>query len=266
MPTIEIIKHLLPRGRAWRLTVDRVLKKWISGIVYPAASGKTIADEAWAESHPLTTTHLPDWEHQFNLSGSGSDTVRRTSLDAAWKATGGQSPYYIQSIIQAAGFTNCYVHEWWEGSGPPYVRRDPRLYTTLPLIGTYQCTPTDQDGPQCCEQIDANGDAFDQPQCNAFLANYPGYLVNKRLTDEAPPPVPDDPTKWPFFIYIAGETFPDPAQIDMTRLSELEDLLLKICPTQNWIVLMVVGFDPGAAGFFQWDAGNGWDGSQWINT
>ncbi len=51
--------------------------------------------------------------------------------------------------------------------------------------------------------------------------------------------VPNDPAKWPYFLYIGGETFGDMAQVDPNRRDEFEALCLKICPTQQWLGVLV---------------------------
>lgn len=225
MSFVRTFEHLLPDAAAWRLWVGKRLRQFFEGLTGAPQAAREFVDDVYDDLFPSTTRALPLWEQQFALGGSTDDAVRRQKLDAAWKATGGQSPQYLQDVIQAAGF-DLYIHEWWS-SGPPYVARDPRLYTTRPLIGTVQC-----------------GEAFAQcgerdAQCNAFLANDPGYLVNLDLTPRPPPPVPDDPDTWPYFLYFGGAVFGDIAYVPAARRAELEELLLRLCPTQHWIVLLV---------------------------
>jgi len=51
--------------------------------------------------------------------------------------------------------------------------------------------------------------------------------------------VPNDPSKWPYFLYIGGETFGGIAQVDPRRKDEFEALCLKICPAQQWLGVLV---------------------------
>lgn len=247
----RIFQHLLPDAAAWRLTVTKTLRKFFEGLSGPPEDAREFVDLVFEDAFPATTRELAEWEKQFGLEANPVEATRRLNLAAEWAAGGGQSPSYIQGVLQTAGFA-LYVHEWWE-SGPPYVARDPRLYTRRPFIGSYQCTGYDgagdplADQPQCTGYSPLGLPLADQPQCNRFLANDPGYLVNKDLTPRAPPPVPDDPQYWPYFLYIGAETFPNLANVDNTRRAELERLLLKICPTQHWIVLLVTYVAPGAA-------------------
>lgn len=231
-------QHLLPRALAWRTTIATNLRRYIEGLAAFAGDVRTFIDLVYLDLFPDSTRELESWEQQFALPGTGTEADRRLRLAAAWRAQGGQSPDYIQTILHAAGFTTVFIHEWWI-SGPPFVARDPRDYTTQPLIGFYQCegsSPWECFDPGPGEQLAAH--------CDNTLANEPGYIVNLDLTPRAPPPVPSDPTKWPYFLYFAGEAFPELAPVDASRIDELKELLLRICPTQQWIVLMVDPVEP----------------------
>lgn len=198
----------------------------------------------------------------------GSEQERRDRLDATWKALGGQDPRYIQDTLQAAGF-DVYVHEWWEpipgrqnggsidGDVTP-VARDPFTYlwdgsSPREFIGS------GHDSAFC-----GGDDCFSNSQVDP-----PGYpLVNKLLeasvsvigaghsllfsgginaasgTDTISFSrkqyiIPADPTKHPYFLYIGGENFPDVVTIPNSRRDEFEDLCLKICPTEQWLGILV---------------------------
>jgi hypothetical protein len=253
MSFFRTFQHLLPDARAWRLTIDKKLRRFFEGLSFEdliigteeeepieTEEGEELGqgygdpvqflDDVYEDAFPGTTRELVEWEKQFGLEPKGSEVARRLALAAEWAATGGQSPSYIQGVLQTAGF-DVYVHEWFEPGGPPWVLRDPRDYTDNPLVGIYQCSALPSQ-PQCS--------AFpSQPQCNDWLANETNYLVNKDLTRRPPPLVPDDPAKWPYFLYIGGETFPDIAIVEEDRRAEFERLILKIRPTHNWIVTLV---------------------------
>lgn len=245
---LRVFEHLLPRGAAWKITIEKTLRRFFLGLTEQPQATRTFADTVYLDMFPATARSqdeiggsgaLEEWEKQYGLVPASlvDFATRRTALDAEVKANGGQSPGYIQGILRAAGF-NVYVHEWFEPGGPPYVARDPRLYTTNPQVGLYQCTGEDPPGTPLPSQPQCSAFAS-QPQCNNFLANEIGYLVNKDLTRRSPPPIPDDPTKFPYFIYIGGETFPARATVNVTRRAELERLILKLRPNQNWVVVMV---------------------------
>ncbi len=222
----RIIKHLLPDSTAWRLMPGKQLTSLFAGIAASFADARSFVDDVYLDLFPATTRHLTEWEKQFGIAPNPIESVRRANLAAEWKATGGQSPGYVQGVLQTAGF-DVYVHDWWESGPDPYVARDPRDYTEVQLIGTVQCG---EPLAQCGEPL---------AECNDILLNDPMYLVNKDLTQRAQPPIPDDPTKWPFFWYVAGETFPDPAEVPLERKDEFHRLLMKLGPAHLWCVTVV---------------------------
>lgn len=255
----RLFQHLLPRAEAWKIRQTSeeweigdeheigepdlfiggrfggsTLSRFFEGLTAAPEDARGFVDVVFGDCFPSTTRGLEEFEKQFGLEPNPDETVRRQALAAAWAAGGGQSPAYLQGILQTAGF-NVFVHEWWS-SGPPYVTRNPRLYTSDPLFGLYQCTGAAfvSAQPECTPTGMAG-----QPQCNRFLANEPRYLVNKNLTNDAPPPILDDPSVWPFFIYIGAASFPSDALVPAARRAEFERLLLKLRPTQQWIVTLV---------------------------
>ena len=264
MTFFRTFQHLLPKAEAWKIrdtattwtigdghrigdpglviggtTGGSFLARLFKGLAAALDPIRDFFDGIFGDAFPTTTRELAAWEAQFGIEADPSDTVRRQALAAEWAATGGQSPSYIQGVLQTAGF-NVYVHEWW-ASGPPYVARDPRAYTLQPLIGSVQCQPTNvllfPNQPQCQPSNDV---AFpNQPECDRFLVNDPHYFVNKNLTDVAPPRIPDDPSTWVYFIYLGAAVFPNFATVPAARRSEFERLVLKICPEQQWIVTLI---------------------------
>ena len=244
MQFFRIFQHLLPDSLAWRLALGTTVRRFFEALSDSPQRVREFADEVFADAFPTTTREVAEWESQFGLDHNANETAARLALAADWSSGGGQSPDYLQGVLQTAGF-NVYVHEWW-GSSLPYVARDPRFYTEVPLLGESQCADdTDPDQPQC------TGFALDgvpeegQPQCDRSLVNETHYLVNKDLTPRAPPPVPDDENLWPYFLYIGGETFPDHAAVPFARREEFERLLLRLRPTQNWIVTLIDYSAPG---------------------
>ncbi len=265
MVFFRLFQHLLPRSRAWATTTTKTLRQFFEGLAGAPTDAKTFIDQVLEDAFPDTTRELPTWETQMGLTGQGTDTQRRALLSAEWKAPTGQSPAFLESVLATAGFT-AYVYPWWESTNP-YVPRDPRAYTGEPVIGTYQCAAPDYpDGQDVCSlRVDATGSPLEQPQCDAFLQNDPGYLVNLDLTRQAPPRIPDDPSKWRHFVYVAGATFPEPAIIPADQLEEFKRQLLKRFPTEAWIVYITEPATPTPLGLFMWDIGGGWDNSIWEN-
>lgn len=241
----RIYQHLLPRAVAWSLTkTDKTLRKCFEGLTGLPEAARTYVDLVHEDIFPETTRELEAWEAQFGLVPEGTESERRADLDAAWKARGGQSPRYLQDVVQAAGFP-LYVHEWWVPPNvAPRVVRDPHAHTNQPLIGTIQCG----EPLALCGEPNA--------MCNRWLVNEPYYIVNLNLTPEAPPPIPDDPATWPYMIYWGGATFGTRVAIPLSRRAALERLLLKITPAHAWNVLLVDWVGAGESVFVVDGSGN----------
>lgn len=224
------LQHLLPRAKAWNITfVSKTLRKFFNGLASAHESARDFADLAYLDMFPEITRELDAWERTFGLLPATTESSRRQQIDGAWKGQGGQSPRYYQDTIRAAGF-DVYLHEWWYFTGPTRNTRNPRDYTDDPLIGTTQCG---EPLAQCGET---------HAVCNRFLANEVGYLVNRDLTQNAPPPVPNDPERWPFFLYWGGPNFGDAADVPASRRAEFERLLLKHKPTHIWLVVSHINY------------------------
>jgi len=223
-PASTLLRRLLPQALAWRLVLGSAIRRFFDGLSAAPEDARAFIDSAYDELIPEESTALSEWERQFGLLPTGSEAAVR----AAWQATGGQSARYIQDVLQAAGF-GVYVHECWSAPSTPH---DPRDYTNVPTIGTAQC---DEALAQCGEST---------ALCNRWLANDPRYIANARLTLDPPPPVPDDPAKWPFFLYVGGETFGDSVYLDSAERAVFEDLLLRIRPTHLWVVTLITWVHP----------------------
>jgi len=239
MKFLDLYKHLLPRARAWKITIKKQLREFFEGLSGFPEAVKLFFDLIFGDIFPQTTRELDKWEKQFNLSNSAlSDADRRTALDAAWKALGGQDPRYIQDSLQAAGFP-VYIHEWWVPGTEPAVGvhgcvtpRNPLQFVT-PEEGTIG-------GMDCGEPLAECGEP--SAECgNPKLDGVGILLVNKigYKDNYIEYQVPSDSATWPYFLYIAGVDINDVVSIPANRRDEFETLCLKICPAQQWLVLMV---------------------------
>lgn len=270
MDFLRLFQHLLPSGRAWRITVEKRLRQFFAGLTVIPEGVKENADSIFEDVFPDTTSKLSDWEEQFGMQNAVStEAERRERLAATWRQLyGGQSPRYIQDTLQAAGF-DVYVHEWWEpvagrpcggsvdGNATP-VARDPFTYLWDGV--------TDRAFVGCGHDLlYCGGDrAFSNSQDDP-----PGYvLVNKvKVTEQLPIgcgndllycgglqaacgaetltfpfktyQIPSDPDGFPYFLYIGGENFPDQAVVQGARREEFERLCLRICPAQQWLGILV---------------------------
>jgi len=269
MSWLNIFKHLLPTGKAWRLTTNKALRRFFSGLAEAIGPPfKLFFDQVWQDIFPATTRELDQWEDQWALPGSGLTTQeRRDRLDAAWKALGGQSPKYIQDTLRAHGF-DVYVHEWWVPGSEPAVNvkacvtpRSPILYLRREFTGRTS-------GVECGEALAACGEDFAQcgngveprgyPLVNRILQTVPDLFIlageevaacgeasalcgnyTSFATEYKNYIIPLDPDKWCYFLYIGAQDITDIAQVDSSRREEFEMLCLKICPAQQWLGILV---------------------------
>jgi len=255
----DTFKHLVPQSRAWRLTANKNLRSFFEGLSGAPEDARYFVDDVFDDIDPGKTRQLTEWERQFGLPATlATDAERRVRLAAEWKATGGQSPRYIQDTLQAAGFP-VFIHEWFvPGTNPPTVR-DPRVYIT-DAAGFIQF--------ESCDGADTAQDNDEEMEDGGALQPRGYVLVNK---DEAPTTeqagdgggdwqdgdalaqdgsgvviyrqrpyiIPSDPDAWPYFIYIGGETFPDFVTLPANRRAEFERLVLKICPAHIWAGILI---------------------------
>ena len=263
----RIFKHLLPNAKAWQITIDKKIRQFFEGLTGIGEDINEFFDLMWLDIFPETTRDIPSWENQFALPNTlTNEQERRDRLAAAWKALGGQSPRYIQDTLQAAGF-DVYLHKWWvPGSEAPIgvkaaaTARDPFLYLNdglQPLQYFSLDGGVDmQDGDLAVAMDGASVQPSGYPLVNKILIPTVNIIgdgsvqmldggVNAQdggnLTTYAPKlyEIPADTTEHPYFLYIGGETFPDHANIPASRRNEFETLCLKICPTQQWLGILV---------------------------
>lgn len=269
MDFLRLYQHLLPDGRAWRTTVNKRLRQFFDGLTVIPEDVKDSADSVWSDLLPDTTDELDGWELQFGLPGNvTNETDRRARLAATWRSlVGGQSPRYIQDTLQAAGF-DVYVHEWWEPSTPPTpgspgnpTPRNPLLWLRPSQNQTKFQVTCGNPAATCGNPAATSGSTLTPPGyplVNKVFQSRPKYTVTAgnpavtcgnpaatcgQFTTYAEIPkdyiVPADPARWPYFLYIGGETFGDLATVDPRRKDEFEALCLKICPMQQWLGILV---------------------------
>lgn len=230
---------------------------------------KECADLAYLDMFPRTTTKLAEWFDQFGLRDSSTLTEqqKRDKLAGAWSATGSLSPNYLQGVLQGQGF-DVYVHEWWEPGTQPAVgvvgcptTRNPFNYLQQGGITTFPGVDCGEDDAACGEAFAECGNGINvlgYPLVNKITQTVPAflalcgepsaqcgepdvecgsYLVTEEVDNE--PVIPADPAKWPYFVYIGAQSFPDLAVIPAGRRDEFEELLLKYVRASNWIGVLV---------------------------
>jgi len=264
----KVFQHVLPNARAWRLTIDKKLRQLFVGLGDASQSVREFYNSVFADIFPQTTRSISEWEDQFGLPASGlTEQQRRDRLDAVWKAVGAQDPNYIQATLRGAGF-DVYVHEWWEpGTEPPVgshacaTPRNPLMWLRREFTGVTLLVECGEPLALCGEEFAESGNSLEPrgyPLVNKIYQSTPDILpLCGELVAECGEPealcnnyvafredlrdyiVPNDPSKWPYFLYIGGETFGGIAQVDPRRKDEFEALCLKICPAQQWLGVLV---------------------------
>lgn len=251
------------------------LNQFFEGLSDMPAEARAFADTIIDDIFPDTTSQLDEWDDQFGLPDVGlTDPQRVTRLDATWSALGGQSPRYLQDVVHANGFADVFIHQWWEVpviGGVP-VARDPRDFLTdggpqlTPLLSPFSGPGEDANNlGEVGMVLGETSDPLGYPLVNIIrtsitiapglgdpsmeLSDFPAESVPENLAFLGQPisvtegvveyPLPDDPDKWPYFLYFGGETFPDQGSVPSLRRDEFETLLLTLCPGQQWLGVLV---------------------------
>jgi len=254
---LSIFKHLLPRAKAWNITINKRLRQFFEGLGPPIIDDAIgFFDDIWADMFPATTRELIAWETAYGLLKTDlNESERRSRLAAYWQATGGQNPKYIQDTLQNAGF-NVYVHEWWEvPAADPPVARNP--FEAFNLV-EYGCDDPElecgEPAAECANSPSSDGYMLvnklytadidytvtcgdDDAECGESIAECGEN--NGFLFDRIDYPIPQNPDYWPYIYYISDQTFPDVASVSSDRMDEFEDLILKISPTSLWVGMLV---------------------------
>lgn len=264
----RVVRHLLPNARAWRLVFGKKLSALFDGLAASGDAAKLFFDQVYLDLFPQETRELDEWERQFALPDTGlNEQARRDRLAAAWRAVGGQDPWYIQDTLRARGF-DVYVHEWWEPGTEPAlgvkgcaVPRNPLLWIRREFTELLAQVECGEPLAQCGEEFAASGNSINPrgyPLVNKIIQTVPDILTlcGEELAACGEPTaaagnysgfreevrdyiVPRDPAKWPYFLYIGAETFGPTARVPASRREEFEALCLKICPAQQWLGILV---------------------------
>lgn len=230
----RILQHLWPISRAFDTTKqDKQFTEFNQALTFLGEESKRFTDDVYGDLFPTTTRELDSWEQQWNLpfNSALTEQERRDRLASAWSSLGGQSPRYIQDTIQGAGFTNVFIHEWWDlAQLPAAVAHDPNLILQgdqdlLVNIITFTVkdfiTGLDEAIMECGETP-------------AQLGQYTQFIFSEFVYE-----IPNNPALYPYFLYFGAETFPTRATVPASREAEFKELLLKICPAQQWLGLLI---------------------------
>lgn len=257
----RVFEHLLPFGsRIWQMKLFSPLRSFFMGLTSLPLAVRNFIDRVWLDTQPQDTLQLPKWETQFGLrNASLIDQEKRDRLDAAWKRTGGQSPRYLQDVMQANGF-DVYMHEWWElPAADPPVAHNPNSF--LSDGGpTWRMASGNTPNAFSGDPLAQSGERFDLAGfllVNKILTAVTSFVTAGDLEMQSGDPlavsgevlsltlgfqlytIPGDPDEWAQFLYWGAETFPAFAVVPAARKDEFEDLLLSICPGEKWLGLLI---------------------------
>lgn len=286
---------VLPKARAFILSKNKQITEFFTALENVYLDAKKFVEDVYLDIWPASTRQLDLWDEQFNLRNDSALTIsqRRARLDAAWKRHGGQSPYYIQTTMQAAGF-NVWIHEWWEPGFLLPVPRNPNDFLGVPFVApvcgealalcdepSAQCTDPSMGVGSFSYIVEAGEAEAEAGNAEAESGNFipgsdsQGYLLVNKISETVPSgsgtqcgeplsqcgeptalsgvpsglvhfivrqrvyPTPTDVNEWPYILYFCGPVFGEPATIQNNRRDEFENLLLSICPAQQWLALLI---------------------------
>lgn len=232
----RVFQHLLPRARALSITLNKPLRDLFIGLSDYGAEFKSFVDAIYNDKFPLITRELDAWEVQLTPPESPITTQeRRDRLARIWARRGAQDPRSIANVITAEGFS-VSLSEWWvNGSEPP--------------VGTIGCATaidpsTAGAGAYCISSKTAITGGINDiisragiPQMRAGDPIAQAGKLSGAGESFAPCTIPTDPACWPYIIYVHGATFGAPAIIPAERKNEFENLLVKLKPGQQWLVI-----------------------------
>jgi len=231
---VKVFDRLLPRSRAWDLVFNRVLRKFFHGL---AILPKTIHEHIGSvllEAFPQTTTRLHD--HSWQL-GSPID-FDADGLEDELLDEGGQSPYYVENLLQRYGF-DLYIHEWWVPGSEPLEWRDFHQF-----VDDHRVLVNDLSQPSkhYLFQFGAqDGESQFVGDKSVYFGAYDGwFLLPKKY------PCPDIEQETVFYYYICGETWPELGNIYESELRTVMRLIYKSKPCHLRCILLVdILTDPG---------------------
>ena len=226
---LNVIKHLLPRGRATDITTEKPLRRFFRALSDSFDDVRLTLDKTYTDIRPQDTRQLGDYEIEYALPDAGlTEQQRRDRLAASLSATGGLGLDNLQGVLQSRGF-NVYVHNWWV----PGTESNPTIRDPAIIISNAQARRSRVDAGEALAQA---GETFVVPPPPlGFL------LVNIIRTDSGviEYTVPTDPAAFPHVIYIGGEVFGEYAEVPNARRAEFEELCLRLRPAHKWLGMLI---------------------------
>lgn len=103
MSFFESLRKLFPRSKAFDMTQETTLRKFVKGLSALPDDVKTSTENVYMDLFPESTRALSEWEKQFAVLFADEQygDTRAGILQSLWQAnTGGQTAEYLQSLLQ----------------------------------------------------------------------------------------------------------------------------------------------------------------------
>lgn len=258
----NLFKYILPKSNAFNITIQKWLTKFFEGLTALPDDYRDYLDTVYLAIFPDDTNSIELWEDQWGIRNPASTlSMRRNDVDIRWKLKGGQSAYYLESILQGAGF-DVQVHE-----NNPKVDPDNFISANFVMtcgMTTAVCGNDDAFAGKTGGYILANGfipettalrdylmvcgwDGVDNITCGqqeAVCGYFNEFVVNPKIYS-----IPDNSDYWDDVFFIGGDATRNPTThvltaietvtLDADRQQEFESLILKIKPVHTWAGLMI---------------------------
>lgn len=231
----ELIKKLLPKSKLWKLIDTKYLNKLFRALTSLFDDVRKYIDSIYLDLFPDTTRSLELWEKQYGIINSNArEEIRRNAIAMRWKDKGGQSAYYLQSILQGNEF-DVFVYE-----NNPIT--DPNLFMSDDSETDWVLT----NGfiPRVTNIKDLLVECGDEWSCGddrAVCGYFEGYIEID--SDDY---IPKNPAYYPFIFFIGGKVERDasgkiinmqPALIPANRIEYFRRLILSIKPAGSWALI-----------------------------
>lgn len=253
----NLFKYLLPKSNVFILLYEKLITRFFEGLSAIPDDFRTYIDNIFMDLFPTSTRSPELWENQFGITDPNPDNnIRRINIDTNWKLKGGQYKQYLQNRLQEAGF-DVQVHENF-----PIV--DPDIFVNSAFVATCGnawavCGNDDAYCGRTGGLLLVNGYIPETSSVRDFLAvcgeAYCGYQYSlcgyfeTFIIQEKVYSVPDDSDYWGAFIFIGGDATRDPVtheltnielvEIDESRKTDFETIILKIKPANVWAGLVI---------------------------
>lgn len=226
---------LFPDASLFSSIKDRPFTKFIYSLGTAPKDAHDQNGQNFTDIIPSETTRADDWSDQFGATG----TLTTAQLEARFAEEGGQSPNYLQEQLHAAGHTGLFLHEWWVPGSSPVTARNPIPYINDGQPNNLYVNPVDStydDRPQCGDNPNSHqcGQEIFYPLTSTYCGETDGIKYEEKIY--AHPDVADD---YPYYFYVCGETWPDPAPVTNEELVDIKRIIYKIKSINQRCVLIV---------------------------